>query len=126
MGAEFTHNLVICSGLGVSYLSSGSIIYALCCMHNKSQCVQTATSPLSRAALCPGVSTPASYCICGLCSQALYTTVEGLQYNLHHCQDKKHISYTSQSVGILTRKRVTSPQERRYQIQREGIHLLLA
>lgn len=51
--------------------------------------------------------------ICGLCSQTLYTTVEGLQYNLHHCQDKKHISYTSQSVGILTRKSVTSPQERR-------------
>lgn len=61
VGAEFTHNLVICSGLGVSYLSSGSIIYALRCMHNKSQCVQAATSSLSRAGLCPGVSTPASY-----------------------------------------------------------------
>lgn len=61
VGAEFTHNLVICSGLGVSYLSSGSIIHALCCMHNKSQCVQAATSSLSRAGLCPGVSTPASY-----------------------------------------------------------------
>lgn len=57
VGEEFKHNLVICSGLGVSYISSGSIIYAVCCMHNKSP-VRAAASSLSQAVSRTGVNVP--------------------------------------------------------------------